>query len=107
MMAVRPVHAACRQTLSSRLLQPTSSITGRTLWRRMCCGTSHPPPITSFTQEEELMRDSVARFARERVQPLVSKMDQESQMEPSLISDMFEQGVSVIYCRCMTKCVCV
>ena len=49
----------------------------------------------------------VARFARERVQPLVSKMDQESQMEPSLISDMFEQGVSVIYCRCMTKCVCV
>lgn len=36
----------------------------------------------------------VARFARERVQPLVKKMDAESQMDPSIITDMFSQGVS-------------
>ena len=41
----------------------------------------------------------VARFARERVQPLVKKMDEESQMDPSLISAMFSQGVSKAFCK--------
>jgi len=39
---------------------------------------------------------SVARFAREKIQPLVSKMDQNSEMDESIISGMFEQGVSSI-----------
>ena len=45
----------------------------------------------------------VARFAGERVQPLVKKMDDESQMDPSIISDMFDQGVSEAMMLC---CVC-
>jgi short/branched chain acyl-CoA dehydrogenase len=58
--------------------------------------TEAPPPVTTFTEEEELMRQSVARFAGERVQPLVKKMDDESQMDPSIISDMFDQGLMAI-----------
>ena len=37
---------------------------------------------------------SVARFARERVQPLVRKMDAESHMDSAIIGEMFQQGVS-------------
>ena len=36
----------------------------------------------------------MARFAREKVQPLVKKMDEESHMEQSVITGMFDQGVS-------------
>ena len=57
----------------------------------------------------------VARFAQERVQPLVKKMDEESQMDPSIISDMFNQGVSeaimLTLCRVYVEvrggCICV
>lgn len=37
---------------------------------------------------------TVARFAREKVQPLVKKMDEESHMERSVIQGLFDQGVS-------------
>ena len=57
----------------------------------------------------------VARFARERVQPLVKKMDEDSQMDPSIISDMFDQGVSeaimltlcCVYAEVRGDCICV
>lgn len=83
--------------------------------------TVAPPPVTTLTEEEELMKESgesaikkshsllitwppvlciVARFARERVQPLVRKMDEESQMDPSIITDMFDQGVSGAHTEC-------
>ncbi len=41
---------------------------------------------------------SVARFAQERVQPLVSKMDEESQMDKGLIDELFQNGVSEAPC---------
>ena len=37
----------------------------------------------------------VSRFAREQLQPLVRKMDEESQMDKSIITGLFEQGVSL------------
>jgi len=50
-------------------------------------------PLTMLSEEEKMMRDTVARFAREKIQPLVSKMDQNSEMDESIISGMFEQGL--------------
>ena len=38
--------------------------------------------------------DPVARFAMEKIQPLVSEMDQNSEMDLSVVRGMFEQGVS-------------
>lgn len=40
----------------------------------------------------------VARFAREKVQPLVREMDESSQMDKSIINGLFEQGVSGVAC---------
>lgn len=38
----------------------------------------------------------VAKFAQERIAPLVHKMDEQSQMDESIISGLFEQGVGNI-----------
>ena len=42
----------------------------------------------------------VSRFAREQLQPLVRKMDDESQMDKSIIRSLFEQGVSNRFLFC-------
>ena len=38
----------------------------------------------------------VSKFAREKLQPLVRKMDKESEMDRSIIDGLFENGVSKI-----------
>ncbi len=38
----------------------------------------------------------VARFAREKVAPLVREMDEVSQMNTEIIKGLFEQGVSTL-----------
>ena len=70
-------------------------------------------PVTTLTQEEEMMRDtgslmayfgalfsgytvpltSVVRFANEKIKPLVREMDECSQMDKSVIKGLFENGV--------------
>lgn len=49
-----------------------------------------------LSEEEEMMRDTVTRFATEKIQPLVSEMDQKSEMDESIIDGMFEQGLMAI-----------
>ena len=43
----------------------------------------------------------VARFATEKIQPLVSEMDQNSEMDKSVITGMFEQGVGLTHHHCL------
>lgn len=45
--------------------------------------------------------DVVARFAREKIQPLVREMDDASQMDKAVINALFEQGVSWILNICL------
>jgi len=57
-----------------------------------------PLPITTLTEEEELLKKSVADFAREKVLPFVRQMDHDAKMPRSLITSMHEQGKR-LYCR--------
>ncbi|XP_056324935.1 short/branched chain specific acyl-CoA dehydrogenase, mitochondrial [Danio aesculapii] len=50
-------------------------------------------PLQSFSEEENMMRETVRRFAQECVSPLVSKMDEESVMDAGVIRALFEQGL--------------
>ncbi|KAI0209703.1 Short/branched chain specific acyl-CoA dehydrogenase, mitochondrial [Lamellibrachia satsuma] len=52
----------------------------------------HNPPLTALTEEEQMMKVSVAKFAREVVGPLVKEMDEISHMPASLIKDLFDHG---------------
>ncbi|TRY59398.1 hypothetical protein DNTS_004307 [Danionella cerebrum] len=51
------------------------------------------PPLQSYSDEERMMRDTVRRFAQERLAPLVSKMDENSKMDPEVIDALFKQGL--------------
>jgi alkylation response protein AidB-like acyl-CoA dehydrogenase len=50
-------------------------------------------PLTQLSEEETLFRDTVRRFASERVAPLVRRMDEEQQMDAALVRNLFELGL--------------
>ncbi|MGC6417344.1 MAG: acyl-CoA dehydrogenase [Bradymonadia bacterium] len=49
--------------------------------------------LTTLTEDEMMFQEAVYSFARDRVGPLVSKMDEEAQIEESLIPELFEMGL--------------
>jgi len=50
-------------------------------------------PLTVLSEEEVMFRATVRQFAEEQIRPLVSKMDHEMVIEPSLIRQCFELGL--------------
>lgn len=49
--------------------------------------------LMAFTDEENMMKETVARFATEKIAPLVKKMDDESKFDPSIIEGLFQNGI--------------
>ncbi|KAM9051751.1 short/branched chain specific acyl-CoA dehydrogenase, mitochondrial isoform 2-T4 [Megaptera novaeangliae] len=50
-------------------------------------------PLQTFTDEEMMIKSTVKKFAEEQIAPLVSKMDENSKMEKSVIRGLFQQGM--------------
>jgi alkylation response protein AidB-like acyl-CoA dehydrogenase len=50
-------------------------------------------PLTSLTSDELILRDSVRRFAQEKIGPLVREMDESQKIHPSLLPQMFDMGI--------------
>lgn len=48
--------------------------------------------LTQLSEEEEMFRDVVRRFARQEIAPLVRQMDEHAKLEPALLRKIFEQG---------------
>ena len=44
--------------------------------------SSDRPAVTTLTEDEAMMRDAVARFCQEQLQPHVQEMDKNSKMNP-------------------------
>ncbi|KAL0949109.1 hypothetical protein HGRIS_009196 [Hohenbuehelia grisea] len=51
------------------------------------------PSLHTFTEEEQMLRDAVRKFATDVVGPKVREMDENEMMDPSVISGLFEQGL--------------
>ena len=51
------------------------------------------PPLTVFSEDERLFRDSVREFADAKVRPLVREMDEQAKMSAALVRQLFELGV--------------
>jgi butyryl-CoA dehydrogenase/short/branched chain acyl-CoA dehydrogenase len=49
--------------------------------------------LTVLTEEEEMFRDTVREFAEKEIGPLVSAMDHQMALEPSLVPKFFELGL--------------
>ena len=50
-------------------------------------------PLTYLSEEEQAMKDLVAKLSNEKIAPLVKKMDEESKIERSVIDELFKNGV--------------
>jgi len=87
-------HLTCRGT--SALLRPTAAAAATVrvapaLRRNYTEFT--PAPIFALTETEEMLRDSVSRFAQDTVLPKVREMDEAEKMDPAIVSQLFEQGL--------------
>jgi short-chain 2-methylacyl-CoA dehydrogenase len=52
-----------------------------------------PSPLTVLDEDELLFRDTVRRFARERVGPLVRAMDEAAKLDSALLKECFDLGL--------------
>jgi alkylation response protein AidB-like acyl-CoA dehydrogenase len=52
-----------------------------------------PTPLTNFTDDEILFRDSVRQFAEERLRPHVKEMDEKGVFDAGLIQEFFQLGL--------------
>jgi len=50
-------------------------------------------PLTSLTQDEMILRDSVRKFAQNKIAPLVREMDEAQKIHPSLLPQLFDLGI--------------
>ena len=50
-------------------------------------------PLTRLTEDEELMKESVSRWANESLKPRVLEMDEKEQLDKDIIRQLFDQGV--------------
>lgn len=51
------------------------------------------PALTQLSEDELAFRDAVRAFAEGEIKPLVSKMDEHAQLEPTLLPKLFEMGL--------------
>jgi acyl-CoA dehydrogenase len=54
------------------------------------------PPLTSLTEEESLLRDTVRHFAQQEIAPHVREMDESQHLDPGLLRQLFELGLMAI-----------
>ncbi|KAH8370287.1 hypothetical protein KR093_002933 [Drosophila rubida] len=52
-----------------------------------------PPPLTYLTDDEKMMKETVAKLAQDQILPLVKKMDFEHKFDPSVVKAVFENGL--------------
>ena len=50
--------------------------------------------LTSLTEDEIVFKESGAKFAKEKIEPLVRAMDHSGTMDLSMIKGLFDNGVS-------------
>ena len=55
--------------------------------------TSVPTPLSTLTAEEQIIQETVRKFARKEIAPLVREMDEAQKMSPKIISRLFELGL--------------
>lgn len=48
--------------------------------------------LQTLTDEELMLKDAVAKFARQTLQPMVSKMDENELLDKNILKGLFEQG---------------
>jgi len=51
------------------------------------------PPLTSLTEDEQMLKDAAADFANSAIRPRVEEMDESAKLDPDLVKQFFEMGL--------------
>jgi len=97
-LCLRPViHSVCRNacSISGHMGQPLNL--SRSFYRAcIASSTVTHPPLNMFSDEEQMMKDMVSKFAQDHIQPIAKEMDMKSEMPKSLINKLFENGMMCV-----------
>mmetsp|Transcript_71240 Transcript_71240/g.133237 ORF Transcript_71240/g.133237 Transcript_71240/m.133237 type:complete len:437 (-) Transcript_71240:179-1489(-) len=106
MKAARRLHGASLRAVPGLARQvrhpPSAALLARELARshaepsslhRTCTTSALRPPVTALSEEEEMLKDTVAKFAEDVLAPRVQQMDEEAKMPPEVVKSLFEQGL--------------
>jgi short/branched chain acyl-CoA dehydrogenase len=52
----------------------------------------HHAPVTTFNEDEEMMRHVVRSWAQEELKPIVREMDNQCKLDPAILKGLFHQG---------------
>ncbi|CAE8581805.1 unnamed protein product [Polarella glacialis] len=95
---VRAALASCQGAARTRSLAAGVSVSpaasASCVAQRRCCATeAFRPACTDLTEDEEMLRDSAAKFAQEVLLPRVLEMDKAGAMHKEVVAALFEQGL--------------
>ncbi|CAL8077491.1 unnamed protein product [Orchesella dallaii] len=88
----------CRMVLSNKATKTSATkwlksyqMTTGSLCQRY--SSSIHAPLTLLTEDELVMKETVSKFAREKIGPVVKKMDVEGKTDPEVIEELFKNGL--------------
>eukprot|EP00041_Stephanoeca_diplocostata_P017221 m.343478 g.343478 ORF g.343478 m.343478 type:complete len:430 (+) comp20631_c0_seq30:73-1362(+) len=77
------LHAPCASAPTRRSLSSTAS----------CATTNSRPPVSSFSEDEEMIRDMVSKFSNDVIAPRVREMDRTGILDQEVIDGLFANGL--------------
>ncbi len=94
-----PIHGTTVRKTITPCVQPVTSTVHRSLSNAGLPQTppmnvEHPTAATLLSEEEQMLKDAAAKFAQDKMAPLVREMDESGEMNMGIIDGLFEQGVS-------------
>lgn len=93
MVYLRQISLVWSELLTRGSLRPLSTTCQRRQADAIDISAIIPTPITHMSETETIMAESVSKFAQEVVLPKVREMDEAEKMDPSLVEQLFEQGL--------------
>ncbi|KAI9596166.1 acyl-CoA dehydrogenase/oxidase [Syncephalis fuscata] len=78
---------------SAGLARPVSRVLGTRAFSQSVVARSGIPSLYTLTEEEEMLRETVARFSNEQVKPKVAAMDEAEKLDPAILKGLFDSGV--------------
>ena len=51
------------------------------------------PPLTQLTEDEQMLKEAAADFAKSAISPLVHEMDEAAKLNKGLVHEFFEMGL--------------
>ncbi|ORY30557.1 acyl-CoA dehydrogenase/oxidase [Naematelia encephala] len=82
-----------RNTLRTSLRQFSTSPIRRGVQEITRPAIETPLSLWNWTEEEQMLRETVRRFANDVIAPKVSAMDEKEEMDPAIIKGLFDNGL--------------